>query len=163
MQLLIAASLQLSQGVIENDAIPLDTLLSWLGSLRFCRALSHCECVTIKPFNMVSQALMSSKLCAARQATASSISGRPLLSRPQQQRSIARRGAPVAAETKEAEKKGEKKDEKKPFQPPALDPNTPSPIFGGSTGGLLRKAQVGRASADDPMFIVTGGGIIATL
>ena len=28
------------------------------------------------------------------------------------------------------------------FSPPALDPNTPSPIFGGSTGGLLRKAQV---------------------
>lgn len=30
----------------------------------------------------------------------------------------------------------------KPFTPPKLDPNTPSPIFGGSTGGLLRKAQV---------------------
>ncbi|XP_073134244.1 photosystem I reaction center subunit II, chloroplastic-like [Henckelia pumila] len=28
------------------------------------------------------------------------------------------------------------------FTPPTLDPNTPSPIFGGSTGGLLRKAQV---------------------
>lgn len=28
------------------------------------------------------------------------------------------------------------------FTPPQLDPNTPSPIFGGSTGGLLRKAQV---------------------
>merc|ERR550514_1414640 len=25
---------------------------------------------------------------------------------------------------------------------PILDPNTPSPIFGGSTGGLMRKAQV---------------------
>ena len=25
---------------------------------------------------------------------------------------------------------------------PKLNPNTPSPIFGGSTGGLLRKAQV---------------------
>jgi len=25
---------------------------------------------------------------------------------------------------------------------PTLDPNTPSPIFGGSTGGLLRKAQL---------------------
>eukprot|EP01023_Acetabularia_acetabulum_P021524 TRINITY_DN212_c0_g1_i6.p1 TRINITY_DN212_c0_g1~~TRINITY_DN212_c0_g1_i6.p1 ORF type:complete len:209 (-),score=37.13 TRINITY_DN212_c0_g1_i6:460-1029(-) len=29
-----------------------------------------------------------------------------------------------------------------PFSPPTLDPNTPSPIFGGSTGGLLKKAQV---------------------
>eukprot|EP00270_Netrium_digitus_P018369 TRINITY_DN696_c0_g1_i2.p1 TRINITY_DN696_c0_g1~~TRINITY_DN696_c0_g1_i2.p1 ORF type:complete len:198 (+),score=34.14 TRINITY_DN696_c0_g1_i2:127-720(+) len=28
------------------------------------------------------------------------------------------------------------------FTPPALKPDTPSPIFGGSTGGLLRKAQV---------------------
>ncbi|XP_078436547.1 photosystem I reaction center subunit II, chloroplastic-like [Wolffia australiana] len=28
------------------------------------------------------------------------------------------------------------------FTPPELDPNTPSPIFPGSTGGLLRKAQV---------------------
>ncbi|KZV53167.1 photosystem I reaction center subunit II, chloroplastic-like [Dorcoceras hygrometricum] len=28
------------------------------------------------------------------------------------------------------------------FSPPTLDPNTPSPIFAGSTGGLLRKAQV---------------------
>mmetsp|Transcript_22565 Transcript_22565/g.31420 ORF Transcript_22565/g.31420 Transcript_22565/m.31420 type:complete len:206 (+) Transcript_22565:118-735(+) len=32
--------------------------------------------------------------------------------------------------------------EEKEFVPPTLDPNTPSPIFGGSTGGLLRKAQV---------------------
>merc|ERR1719159_711727 len=29
-----------------------------------------------------------------------------------------------------------------PWSPPKLEPNTPSPIFGGSTGGLLRKAQV---------------------
>merc|ERR1712072_592984 len=29
-----------------------------------------------------------------------------------------------------------------PWTAPKLDPNTPSPIFGGSTGGLLRKAQV---------------------
>ena len=33
------------------------------------------------------------------------------------------------------------------FVPPALDPNTPSPIFGGSTGGLLRKAQVSQGPA----------------
>lgn len=30
----------------------------------------------------------------------------------------------------------------KVWTPPQLDPSTPSPIFGGSTGGLLRKAQV---------------------
>merc|ERR1719188_792108 len=28
------------------------------------------------------------------------------------------------------------------WTPPKLDPNTPSPAFGGSTGGLMRKAQV---------------------
>merc|ERR550537_1621613 len=28
------------------------------------------------------------------------------------------------------------------WSPPSLDQSTPSPIFGGSTGGLLRKAQV---------------------
>jgi len=33
-------------------------------------------------------------------------------------------------------------EEKAAWKPPTLDPNTPSPIFGGSTGGLLRKAQV---------------------
>ncbi|KAK9813263.1 hypothetical protein WJX72_011635 [[Myrmecia] bisecta] len=41
----------------------------------------------------------------------------------------------VRAET-EAPKK-----EKAPWKPPSLDPSSPSPIFGGSTGGLLRKAQ----------------------
>lgn len=93
---------------------------------------------------MVSQMLLSKQLCSTRQATATSISGRPLASRPQQCRTPARRGGPVAAETKEktGDKKDEKKEEKAPFKPPALDPNTPSPIFGGSTGGLLRKAQV---------------------
>ena len=34
------------------------------------------------------------------------------------------------------------KAEKPAWVQPTLDPNTPSPIFGGSTGGLLRKAQV---------------------
>jgi photosystem I subunit 2 len=32
--------------------------------------------------------------------------------------------------------------EAKPWAPPALDASAPSPIFGGSTGGLLRQAQV---------------------
>merc|ERR1712100_76011 len=35
-----------------------------------------------------------------------------------------------------------KKKEAEPWVQPTLDPSTPSPIFGGSTGGLLRKAQV---------------------
>lgn len=42
--------------------------------------------------------------------------------------------APAATKAKPAAPAG--------FTPPQLDPNTPSPIFGGSTGGLLRKAQV---------------------
>merc|ERR1711904_123037 len=36
----------------------------------------------------------------------------------------------------------EKKSEVTVWSPPELNPNSPSPIFGGSTGGLLRKAQV---------------------
>jgi len=46
-----------------------------------------------------------------------------------------------AAEEKAVAKK-KVEEEPKEFVPPVLDPNTPSPIFGGSTGGLLRKAQV---------------------
>ena len=51
----------------------------------------------------------------------------------------------VRAEASEAAKpsKAKAKDEPPaPWTPPKLDPSTPSPIFGGSTGGLLRKAQV---------------------
>jgi len=48
--------------------------------------------------------------------------------------------AVFAADEAVVEKK--KEEEPKVFVPPPLDPNTPSPIFGGSTGGLLRKAQV---------------------
>ncbi|KAH6769889.1 photosystem I subunit D-2 [Perilla frutescens var. hirtella] len=53
------------------------------------------------------------------------------------------------------------------FTPPQLDPNTPSPIFGGSTGGLLRKAQVEEFyvitwdSPKEQVFeMVTGGAAI---
>ena len=41
-----------------------------------------------------------------------------------------------------AESDTKEKKESKPFSPPALDSSWPSPIFGGSTGGLMRKAQV---------------------
>merc|ERR1719150_876861 len=51
----------------------------------------------------------------------------------------------------EAEKK--KAPEKKaPWSVPVLDPNTPSPIFGGGTGGLLRKAQV------EEFYVITWDG-----
>ncbi|KAL0308144.1 UNVERIFIED_CONTAM: Photosystem I reaction center subunit II, chloroplastic [Sesamum calycinum] len=51
------------------------------------------------------------------------------------------------------------------FTPPELDPNTPSPIFSGSTGGLLRKAQVEEFyvitwdSSKEQMFEMPTGGI----
>merc|ERR1719238_171085 len=38
--------------------------------------------------------------------------------------------------------RAEAQEKKAPWSVPVLDPSTPSPIFGGSTGGLLRKAQV---------------------
>lgn len=55
----------------------------------------------------------------------------------------------------------------KSWAPPKLDPNTPSPIFGGSTGGLLRKAQVEEfyvitwnASKEQIFEMPTGGAAI---
>ncbi|XP_021718341.1 photosystem I reaction center subunit II, chloroplastic [Chenopodium quinoa] len=48
----------------------------------------------------------------------------------------------AAAEGKAAETTETAAEAPKGFTPPELDPNTPSPIFAGSTGGLLRKAQV---------------------
>ncbi|XP_062214257.1 photosystem I reaction center subunit II, chloroplastic-like [Phragmites australis] len=57
--------------------------------------------------------------------------------------SSSRGPAPLRAAAAEEPATEEKKPEApKGFVPPQLDPNTPSPIFGGSTGGLLRKAQV---------------------
>ena len=52
------------------------------------------------------------------------------------------RAAKLVVRAADAPAKAEKKEEEKPWSPPKLNPNTPSPIFGGSTGGLLRKAQV---------------------
>ena len=48
----------------------------------------------------------------------------------------------VVAEEAKTEAPPAKEEAPVGFTPPELDPNTPSPIFGGSTGGLLRKAQV---------------------
>ncbi|KAE8671341.1 Photosystem I reaction center subunit II [Hibiscus syriacus] len=48
----------------------------------------------------------------------------------------------AAAEADETTAAAATKEAPVGFTPPELDPNTPSPIFGGSTGGLLRKAQV---------------------
>ena len=58
-----------------------------------------------------------------------------------------------ATKEKSEDKKEAKKDEKKPFTPPSLDPSTPAPIFGGSTGGLLRKAQVLKSALPPVSFI----------
>ncbi|CAM6102029.1 unnamed protein product [Calypogeia fissa] len=53
------------------------------------------------------------------------------------------------------------------FTPPELKPDTPSPIFGGSTGGLLRKAQVEEfyvitweASKEQIFEMPTGGAAV---
>lgn len=53
----------------------------------------------------------------------------------------ARRCVVVRAEEAAAPAAAKKVVEKKPWTVPTLNPDTPSPIFGGSTGGLLRKAQ----------------------
>lgn len=56
--------------------------------------------------------------------------------------SIPHRSIRVAAADEKTEAPAATKEAPVGFTPPQLDPNTPSPIFGGSTGGLLRKAQV---------------------
>merc|ERR1712182_154932 len=59
---------------------------------------------------------------------------------------------PVKAEKPVPAKKPAPKKKKKEVEPwvqPTLDPSTPSPIFGGSTGGLLRKAQ------DEEFYVIT--------
>ncbi|KAG9456438.1 hypothetical protein H6P81_000946 [Aristolochia fimbriata] len=50
--------------------------------------------------------------------------------------------AAAAAEGAPAAEKPAAEEAPVGFTPPELDPSTPSPIFAGSTGGLLRKAQV---------------------
>ncbi|KXZ50796.1 hypothetical protein GPECTOR_15g482 [Gonium pectorale] len=53
----------------------------------------------------------------------------------------ARRVVSVRAEEAAAPAAAKKAAEKPAWTVPTLNPDTPSPIFGGSTGGLLRKAQ----------------------
>jgi hypothetical protein len=58
------------------------------------------------------------------------------------------RVARVAVRAEATAEQAPKAAEKPAWTEPTLNPDTPSPIFGGSTGGLLRKAQVpGRAGA----------------
>lgn len=108
---------------------------------------------------MVASALSRSCLTAPQHSSAL-VGGlvQPVLARPQEQRRVR-----VAAETKE-----KPKEEKKPWSPPTLDPNTPAPIFGGSTGGLLRKAQeeefyviTWEAKKEEIFEMPTGGAAIA--
>lgn len=70
--------------------------------------------------------------CQARAASAVRSQGRNMVASSSRVRSVVVRANEGAAAT-----------EKKPaFSAPTLNPDTPSPIFGGSTGGLLKKAQV---------------------
>ena len=68
-------------------------------------------------------------------ATAVRSSSRSLVAPPSRVRSVVVRASEGAAPAAPAA-------EKKAWTEPTLNPDTPSPIFGGSTGGLLRKAQV---------------------
>ena len=69
--------------------------------------------------------------CAARSSTARGVAS---VSRARSVVVRANEGAPAAPAPPAAEKKA--------WSEPTLDTSAPSPIFGGSTGGLLRKAQV---------------------
>lgn len=74
---------------------------------------------------------------AARQARVAASSGKcSMVAAPSRVRSVVVRASEGAAPAAPAAA------EKKAWTQPTLNPDTPSPIFGGSTGGLLRKAQV---------------------
>lgn len=75
-------------------------------------------------------------------ARKSAFSGKPIVSRAASLKAPRRAATFTVRAADAAPAKTEKKEEEKPWSPPKLNPNTPSPIFGGSTGGLLRKAQV---------------------
>lgn len=67
------------------------------------------------------------------------------------------RVAPIVARNIRAEAAADKPAAKEAaapaaFVPPTLDASWPSPIFGGSTGGLLRKAQV------EEFYVITWEG-----
>ncbi len=66
------------------------------------------------------------------------------------------RVAPIVARNIRAEAAADKAPAKEAapaaFVPPTLDSSWPSPIFGGSTGGLLRKAQV------EEFYVITWEG-----
>jgi len=86
----------------------------------------------------MSAAMLQAPVASCR----SSFAGTQLRARaPARPQPALHRAARADTEVKPAPKKGEGKI-KEPWKVPSLDPNTPSPIFGGSTGGLLRKAQV---------------------
>ena len=77
-------------------------------------------------------------VAAAASAWAPSAKPRQLSSQLALPSSSSRAPAPLRATAGEAVTE----EAPKGFVAPQLDPSTPSPIFGGSTGGLLRKAQV---------------------
>ena len=85
----------------------------------------------------MSAAMLQAPVASCR----SSFAGAALRPRaPARQPLALRRAARADSEVKPAPK--EKEGKKEAWKVPTLDPNTPSPIFGGSTGGLLSKAQV---------------------
>ena len=67
---------------------------------------------------------------------------RPQSLRPAQSVVVHAKAAPTDKPKSDVEKDKKGEGPSGPFQPPTLDASWPAPIFGGSTGGLLRKAQV---------------------
>ena len=96
-------------------------------------AISQAQCVV----NVTAAA----PAARSRVALRASFSGKSVAAKPAYF-AAKRQSVLVRAEEKTAVEKVVEKKEEAPWSPPKLNPNTPSPIFGGSTGGLLRKAQV---------------------
>lgn len=117
---------------------------------------SHCKpCASFpasKMSTMMSQMVAQPPCAPCTSLRSSSVRGQQLNVAQRLPRQTLRRVASAAAkkdstmgkEKVKVDDGKKEKEDKGPFKAPALDPSTPSPIFGGSTGGLLRKAQVRR-------------------
>mmetsp|Transcript_19026 Transcript_19026/g.22758 ORF Transcript_19026/g.22758 Transcript_19026/m.22758 type:complete len:239 (-) Transcript_19026:255-971(-) len=109
---------------------------------------SMTACVAVRSALFSAEATDCVRPVPAKSATAASVSMRcapfrgQALSMGARSQRIAVTRTVMAAEETDTKPAKKPVEEPKPFVPPTLDPNTPSPIFGGSTGGLLRKAQV---------------------
>nr|Q9T4W8.1 RecName: Full=Photosystem I reaction center subunit II, cyanelle; AltName: Full=Photosystem I 20 kDa subunit; Short=PSI-D; Flags: Precursor [Cyanophora paradoxa]7DR0_D Chain D, Photosystem I reaction center subunit II, cyanelle [Cyanophora paradoxa]7DR1_D Chain D, Photosystem I reaction center subunit II, cyanelle [Cyanophora paradoxa]7DR2_aD Chain aD, Photosystem I reaction center subunit II, cyanelle [Cyanophora paradoxa]7DR2_bD Chain bD, Photosystem I reaction center subunit II, cyanelle  len=95
---------------------------------------------SVAPIAVAGSATLSSAVCAQKKAFfGAQVAAKKTTFEAAPARFIVRAEEEEAAPAEKVEKKAAAP---KPFSVPTLNLNAPTPIFGGSTGGLLRKAEV---------------------